>query len=155
MVIRSCLGFIVPVYEYSRLDDLASTCESKNIPSIGNLYNTASPERFMVMDIFRATAYWNCPYRYYITFNNDRDNYSLLLANIQDRKYFVNTISTLGMLCDCLEFPDMENELKMTRLLVNTDAPEFVLDDFNGMKVSLSDYKNKKNVLLVFNRGFM
>jgi len=43
----------------------------------------------------------------------------------------------------------------MTRLLVNTEAPEFKLRDFNGIEVSLSDFKNKKNVLLIFNRGFM
>jgi hypothetical protein len=28
------------------------------------------------------------------------------------------------------------------------------LDDFNGKSVSLSDYINKKNVMVVFNRGF-
>ena len=28
------------------------------------------------------------------------------------------------------------------------------LNDFNGKSVSLSDYKNKKNVMVVFNRGF-
>jgi peroxiredoxin len=34
-------------------------------------------------------------------------------------------------------------------------APNFILDDLDGHAVSLSDYKGQKNVLLVFNRGFM
>jgi peroxiredoxin len=33
-------------------------------------------------------------------------------------------------------------------------APEFDLPDFSGAPVSLSDYRDRKNVLLVFNRGF-
>jgi peroxiredoxin len=32
-------------------------------------------------------------------------------------------------------------------------APEFVLHDTEGRAVHLSDYKGKKNVILVFNRG--
>jgi peroxiredoxin len=42
----------------------------------------------------------------------------------------------------------------MARVELNVKAPDFTLDDFNGNKVSLSDYKNKKNVMVVFNRGF-
>ena len=34
------------------------------------------------------------------------------------------------------------------------EAPNFTLDDYYGQPVSLSDYKFKKNVVLVFNRGF-
>ena len=33
-------------------------------------------------------------------------------------------------------------------------APEFVAIDANGRQVKLSDYQGKKNVMLVFNRGF-
>jgi peroxiredoxin len=33
-------------------------------------------------------------------------------------------------------------------------APEFVAIDTHGRQVKLSDYKGKKNVMLVFNRGF-
>ena len=33
-------------------------------------------------------------------------------------------------------------------------APDFSLPDFSGDVVSLSDYRDRKNVLLVFNRGF-
>jgi peroxiredoxin len=34
-------------------------------------------------------------------------------------------------------------------------APDFSLKDLNGLTVSLSDYRNHKNIVLVFNRGFM
>jgi peroxiredoxin len=33
-------------------------------------------------------------------------------------------------------------------------APEFSMSDSEGRTVQLSDYRGKKNVLLVFNRGF-
>lgn len=33
-------------------------------------------------------------------------------------------------------------------------APDFTLHDVNGDPVSLSDYRDRKNVLLVFNRTF-
>jgi len=33
-------------------------------------------------------------------------------------------------------------------------VPEFVAIDTNGRQVKLSDYQGKKNVMLVFNRGF-
>ena len=42
----------------------------------------------------------------------------------------------------------------MARVELNVQAPDFTLNDFNGKSVSLSDYKNKKNVMVVFNRGF-
>ena len=41
------------------------------------------------------------------------------------------------------------------RVQLNQPAPDFLLADANGQQVSLSDFKNKSNVLLVFNRGFM
>ena len=37
---------------------------------------------------------------------------------------------------------------------LNTNAPDFTLEDFNGNVVRLSDFRGKSNVLLVFNRGF-
>ena len=40
------------------------------------------------------------------------------------------------------------------RIELNQEAPDFTLRDFAGNQVSLSDYQDKKNVLLVFNRGF-
>lgn len=42
----------------------------------------------------------------------------------------------------------------MSRVELNQPAPDFTLTDFNGNAVRLSDLQNKKNVLLVFNRGF-
>jgi peroxiredoxin len=38
---------------------------------------------------------------------------------------------------------------------LNQAAPNFTLPDFSGTSVSLSDYRGRKNVLLVFNRGFL
>jgi len=38
---------------------------------------------------------------------------------------------------------------------LNKPAPDFTLPDFNGNAVSLSDHHGKKNVVLIFNRGFM
>lgn len=43
----------------------------------------------------------------------------------------------------------------MTRVAIHTPAPDFALEDFRGRMVRLSDYKGKKHVVLVFNRGFM
>jgi len=42
----------------------------------------------------------------------------------------------------------------MPRVSLNRVAPDFSLPDFTGSLVSLSDYRDRKNVLLVFNRGF-
>jgi peroxiredoxin len=41
------------------------------------------------------------------------------------------------------------------RIELNQPAPDFSLTDANGQQITLSDFKNKRNVLLVFNRGFM
>lgn len=38
--------------------------------------------------------------------------------------------------------------------MVGNKAAEFSLTDTNGNTVRLSDYRNKKHVVLVFNRGF-
>ena len=38
---------------------------------------------------------------------------------------------------------------------LNKPAPDFTLPDLNGSEVTLSDFYGKKNVVLVFNRGFM
>jgi peroxiredoxin len=42
----------------------------------------------------------------------------------------------------------------MSRAELNKPAPNFTLTDFRGQEINLSDFRNKKNVLLVFNRGF-
>jgi len=43
----------------------------------------------------------------------------------------------------------------MPKVALNTPAPDFTLADFNGKPVSLSDFRGKAHVLLVFNRGFV
>ena len=42
----------------------------------------------------------------------------------------------------------------MSKVSINKQAPDFTLEDYQGNPVSLADFKEKKNVLLVFNRGF-
>jgi len=42
----------------------------------------------------------------------------------------------------------------MSIVELNKPAPDFTLTDFNGNEINLSDFQGKKNVLLVFNRGF-
>ena len=42
----------------------------------------------------------------------------------------------------------------MPRVALNAVAPDFALQDFTGAPVSLSDFRGRENVLLVFNRGF-
>lgn len=44
---------------------------------------------------------------------------------------------------------------KLMSVKIKQDAPNFTLNDYNGQTVSLADYKYEKNVLLVFNRGFL
>jgi peroxiredoxin len=40
------------------------------------------------------------------------------------------------------------------RVELNQPAPDFTLTDFKEKEVRLSDFQNRQNVLLVFNRGF-
>ena len=42
----------------------------------------------------------------------------------------------------------------MSRVTLNTQAPNFTLKDFKGINVSLADFAGHKNVVVVFNRGF-
>jgi peroxiredoxin len=42
----------------------------------------------------------------------------------------------------------------MPRISLGAPAPDFTLADFGGRPVSLSGHRGRKNVLLVFNRGF-
>jgi len=43
----------------------------------------------------------------------------------------------------------------MTKQQINILAPNFELVDINGDMISLSNYRDTKNVLILFNRGFM
>jgi peroxiredoxin len=40
------------------------------------------------------------------------------------------------------------------RVELNAPAPDFELEDMNGDSVQLSSFKDKKHVVLIFNRGF-
>ncbi len=42
----------------------------------------------------------------------------------------------------------------MSKVAINKQAPDFTLPDYHGNLVSLSHFKGKQHVLLVFNRGF-
>lgn len=42
----------------------------------------------------------------------------------------------------------------MPRVALDVTAPDFTLPDLNGNWVSLSDFRDRNNVLLVFNRTF-
>ena len=42
----------------------------------------------------------------------------------------------------------------MPKVALNIPAPDFTLSDYTGKSVRLSDFRGR-NVLLVFNRGFM
>jgi peroxiredoxin len=46
-------------------------------------------------------------------------------------------------------------EISMPRVALNRSAPDFQLNDFKGKPVKLSDFKDQKHVILVFNRGFI
>ena len=42
----------------------------------------------------------------------------------------------------------------MGKVILNLTAPDFSLVDIDEKLITLSEYRNSKNVLLVFNRGF-
>ncbi len=42
----------------------------------------------------------------------------------------------------------------MARVELNAPAPDFSLPDLHGKQVALADFLGRKNVLVVFNRGF-
>jgi peroxiredoxin len=46
------------------------------------------------------------------------------------------------------------NRMTMTRVSINTLAPDFTLPDFKGGSFRLSNLRKTYNVLLVFNRTF-
>jgi peroxiredoxin len=43
----------------------------------------------------------------------------------------------------------------MSRVALDVIAPDFSLEDYQGRKVRLSDYRGLKHVVLVLNRGFV
>jgi len=43
----------------------------------------------------------------------------------------------------------------MPKVTLNTPAPDFTLDNFQGETVRLSDFRGKLHVVMIFNRGFV
>lgn len=43
----------------------------------------------------------------------------------------------------------------MPKISIDTPAPDFALENFQGEIIRLSDFARKANILLVFNRGFV
>ncbi len=43
----------------------------------------------------------------------------------------------------------------MAKIELNAQAPDFVLSSFQGEEIRLSDFIWDKNIILVFNRGFL
>ncbi|MFO7941522.1 MAG: hypothetical protein R6U92_02595 [Bacillota bacterium] len=43
----------------------------------------------------------------------------------------------------------------MAQVELNACAPDFTLEDFRGSSVSLSQFRGRKRVVLVLNRGFV
>ena len=43
----------------------------------------------------------------------------------------------------------------MPKIQEGSTAPDFTLTDTQDQSITLSDYRGQKNVILVFNRGFM
>jgi mycoredoxin-dependent peroxiredoxin len=43
----------------------------------------------------------------------------------------------------------------MPKVELTGQAPDFILDDFRGTPVRLADFRGRRNVVLVFNRGLM
>jgi len=42
----------------------------------------------------------------------------------------------------------------MSKVSLNAPAPEFEMNDYQGQAVNLADFREQKNVVLIFNRGF-
>ncbi len=48
---------------------------------------------------------------------------------------------------------DKQSATDLDRVKVGQPAPDFTLEDSDGKNISLTDYRGKKNVVLVFYRG--
>jgi peroxiredoxin len=49
----------------------------------------------------------------------------------------------------------LKGDKPVPRVQLDAIAPDFTLEDFRGRVVRLSDYRDNKHVILVFNRGFV
>jgi len=61
----------------------------------------------------------------------------------------------MALRCSNLNDKICHEKENMASIKINTVAPDFVLKDFNGNTVRLSEFKGRFNLLLVFNRGFL
>jgi len=80
-------------------------------------------------------------------------------ASLQGRfwlKPFVQAPSTALFRVDAVRYlaEILKEENRMSRVALNQVAPDFSLPDFAGNSVSLSGFRGRKNVFLVFNRTF-
>ena len=62
--------------------------------------------------------------------------------------------NTLNLCASVLICVPINKEEPMPKVALQTPAPDFTLDDFQGQTVRLSDYRGQQHVVLVFNRGF-
>jgi cytochrome oxidase Cu insertion factor (SCO1/SenC/PrrC family) len=63
--------------------------------------------------------------------------------------FFSPVVAQLGPK-DAVNLPATELE----RVKVGQSAPDFTLEDVDGKNISLSDFRGKKSVVLVFYRGY-
>jgi cytochrome oxidase Cu insertion factor (SCO1/SenC/PrrC family) len=56
----------------------------------------------------------------------------------------------VGFLVPASRAADQSNSVPPPKIKVGDVAPDFTLEDQNGKKVSLSDFRGKKNVALAF-----
>jgi cytochrome oxidase Cu insertion factor (SCO1/SenC/PrrC family) len=64
---------------------------------------------------------------------------------------FFSVTGRAGELGSKQEVPSKPTDLNRVR--VGDKAPDFALENMNGTVISLSDFRGKKNVVLVFYRG--
>jgi cytochrome oxidase Cu insertion factor (SCO1/SenC/PrrC family) len=79
-------------------------------------------------------------------------NYKLLLCSLLFLLLFsigANAQTKLGPK-DSTTLPPAD----LSRIKAGDEAPDFTLEDQDGKPVTLSDYRNKKSVVLVFYRGY-
>jgi hypothetical protein len=46
-------------------------------------------------------------------------------------------------------------DIMAKRIEIDAPAPDFELADFSGRSVRLADYRERRHIVLVFNRGFV
>ena len=63
---------------------------------------------------------------------------------------FLVALVFAGMLLPASYADDQANEMPPPKIKVGDMAPDFTLEDQNGKKVSLHDFRGKKNVALAF-----